>query len=337
MILRRMQTAITTGTSVHLEPGGGRSSSEVLPFFNLEWPRQGGVLFGIGWSGEWAADVEPAKDQGVRFRAGMALTRLKLKPGESIRTPSVAMLSYDGDWIRGQNLWRRFILDQHRPRVHGNPVQSLILAGNWARPRLRRIWPTSRQLQSGNCPLISTGSTPSGSDADRGLRTPEIGMSRTTSIHRDFALSPKRCMPPGGGCFCGSNPSESAATPRGPRSLRRWLLAVPQQHKFYRWGDKQTLPDWHKAESLRNQIQEGDRLWNLRRTGGSEDSSRISFLRRSRNSVWTVTAMTRTSRRWSSGGLPMLPTAGPDGNPLDRGPLRFLGRVAPPPSGPDHR
>ncbi len=43
------------GAKLHLQPGGGRSSSQVLPFFNIEGPNLG-VIAVIGWSGEWAAD-----------------------------------------------------------------------------------------------------------------------------------------------------------------------------------------------------------------------------------------------------------------------------------------
>ena len=45
---------------LHLEPGGGRSSSEFLPFFNIEANGEG-VVVAIGWSGEWAATLLPPR------------------------------------------------------------------------------------------------------------------------------------------------------------------------------------------------------------------------------------------------------------------------------------
>ena len=119
------------GTRLHLEPAGGRSSSDFLPFFNLEMPSRGGVVIGLGWSGEWAADFIKQCARRTRVRAGMALTHLKLHPGEEIRTPQVALLFYQGDWIRGQNLWRRFVLDQHRPKANGQPLDPPVFNGNW--------------------------------------------------------------------------------------------------------------------------------------------------------------------------------------------------------------
>ena len=93
---------------------------------------------------------------------------------------------------------------------------------------------------------------------------------------------------------------------QGPRE--KWLLTVPEPRKIYRGGGKQTLPDWHKSESLRNQMKDGDRLLNL------GDPAAQKFLADfipgvSRSSEWIATDTTRTSRRWSSGGLPIRPTA----------------------------
>ena len=52
----------------------------------------------------------------------MALTRLKLHPGEEIRTPRILTLFWQGDRRRGNNLLRQFILAHHRPSVGGKPV-----------------------------------------------------------------------------------------------------------------------------------------------------------------------------------------------------------------------
>ena len=51
-----VSTPLAPGTELQLQPGGGRSSSEVLPFFNLDRGNQGLVL-GVGWTGEWAVKV----------------------------------------------------------------------------------------------------------------------------------------------------------------------------------------------------------------------------------------------------------------------------------------
>jgi hypothetical protein len=41
---------------------------------------------GLGWSGEWASDFTQPEPKRTRVQAGLALTHLKLHPGERIRT-----------------------------------------------------------------------------------------------------------------------------------------------------------------------------------------------------------------------------------------------------------
>ena len=118
------------GAKFHLQPGGGRSSSQVLPFFNLEGSN-GGVVAAIGWSGEWAADFLCDPRGLVTLKCGMARTHLLLHPGEQIRTPRMLLLFYEGDRWRGQNLLRQFLLVHHRPKRNGQPLIGPITCGNW--------------------------------------------------------------------------------------------------------------------------------------------------------------------------------------------------------------
>jgi alpha-galactosidase len=122
-------TALKPGEMRHLLAGRGRSSCEVLPFFNVV-ASDGGVVMAIGWSGEWAADFS-ASPAGVALKAGMARTHLRLHAGEEIRTPRILMLFYGADRWRGQNLLRQFILSHHRPKPNGQPLVAPITWGNW--------------------------------------------------------------------------------------------------------------------------------------------------------------------------------------------------------------
>ncbi len=124
------KSELKPGQAFKLAPGDGRSSSEILPFFNLEG-RDGGVVLAVGWSGRWAAQFEGTNGGTVRARAGMAQTRLVLHPGEEIRTPSMLALFYEGNRRRGQNLLRQFILAHHRPVKDGQPMRAPITCGNW--------------------------------------------------------------------------------------------------------------------------------------------------------------------------------------------------------------
>ncbi len=111
------------GTSVHLAPVGGRSSStHALPFFNLQTV-DGGVVFAIGWSGQWSADFSAEGRANLRVQAGMERTHLKLHPDEAIRSPRILLLFWQGDdEYVGFNQLRRFLLKYHVPHRDGRPV-----------------------------------------------------------------------------------------------------------------------------------------------------------------------------------------------------------------------
>jgi len=123
-------TDLKPGAKLRLHPGGGRSSSQVMPFFNLEGAG-GGVVIAIGWTGEWAAEFACDARGQTTLKAGLDRTRLALYPGESIRGPRMLLLFYEGDRWQGQNLLRQFILAHHRPSRNGQPLVAPITCGNW--------------------------------------------------------------------------------------------------------------------------------------------------------------------------------------------------------------
>ena len=88
---------------------GGRSTNSDMPYFNIEWPGQG-VIVVLGWPGQWAAEF--ARDHGASLRVcgGQELTRFKLHAGEEVRSPLAVVQFWKGDWIRSQNVWRRWML-----------------------------------------------------------------------------------------------------------------------------------------------------------------------------------------------------------------------------------
>jgi alpha-galactosidase len=254
---------IKAGTHLHLEPAGGRSSSDFLPFFNLETPSRGGVVIGLGWSGEWAADFIQEGERRSRVQAGMALTHLKLHPGEEIRTPRVALLFYQGDWIRGQNLWRRFLLDQHRPKVNGQPLDPPVFNGNWGGTPAASHLENIKAIVAHDLPVEFYWI-----DAEwfgRGAWWMNAG---DWSVKRD--LYPEGFKPisdalhqSGHKLLLWFEPERVCEGTPWFNEHPQWLLEVPQERRVYNWGDKRTFPDWVTSESRRNQIKDGDRLFNL--------------------------------------------------------------------------
>jgi len=124
------EAKITPGKPLRLQPGGGRSSNQVMPFFNLEG-QGGGMIAAVGWSGEWAAEFNGTPRGDAILKAGLAKTHLLLYPGEEIRTPRMLLLFYNGDRWRGQNLFRQYILERCRPLRDGKPLVAPITCGNW--------------------------------------------------------------------------------------------------------------------------------------------------------------------------------------------------------------
>jgi alpha-galactosidase len=255
--------ALGPGAKVHVQPGGGRSSSDFLPFFNLESGPRGGVILGLGWSGEWAADFTAEAPARIRLAAGLAETHLKLQPGEEIRTPRVALLFYEGDWVRGQNLWRRFVLEHHRPRVNGQPLQPPIFNGNWGGTPAASHLANIKAILAHDLPIDAYWI-----DAEWFGRGPWWANPGNWQVKQD--LYPEGFKPlsdllhqSGKRLLLWFEPERVCEGTPWAAELGRWLLALPKERRYYNWGDRHSFPDWVTSESRRNQIQEGDRLFNL--------------------------------------------------------------------------
>ncbi|MCL5102882.1 MAG: alpha-galactosidase [Armatimonadetes bacterium] len=118
-----LEKAISPDGSMKLGSFGGRSSDGFLPFVNLAKPDGGGVVIGIGWTGQWAAAFARAGSGSVNVRAGMEITHLKLHPGEEVRTPAILMMFWSGqDRMRGQNLLKKLLLSHYTPKPGGKPA-----------------------------------------------------------------------------------------------------------------------------------------------------------------------------------------------------------------------
>lgn len=108
---------LVVGEVFSLESFGGRSSDGVMPYFNLA-SEGGGLIVAVGWTGDWKASFELQANGKVRVIAGLKRTRFRLTPGEEVRLPSILALNYSGDWIDGQNQFRRLMLAHHTPKNH---------------------------------------------------------------------------------------------------------------------------------------------------------------------------------------------------------------------------
>ena len=123
-------TPLPAGETIKMAAGGGRSSNDWLPFFNLQSGKMGAIV-AIGWSGQWAAEFARDDASTIRVRAGQELTHLVLHPGEEIRTPRMVLLFWDGDPQASHNTLRRFILAHHTPRPNGELLRGPLTVAHW--------------------------------------------------------------------------------------------------------------------------------------------------------------------------------------------------------------
>lgn len=113
----------SVGDSLVMIPNLGRSSSVSFPYFNVKTP-EGGMVFAIGWTGSWKAEIIRPEQDCFRVSTGLKNLNTYLLPGEEIRTPLTAMIPWQGeDRMDGQNILRQFIMRHHYPRAGGYPVE----------------------------------------------------------------------------------------------------------------------------------------------------------------------------------------------------------------------
>lgn len=100
---------------IELSPKDGTSCNGAFPYMRL-LGKDFGVNAAVGWTGRWQAAFEPVSN-GVRLSVGQARCHLRILPGETIRTPRLTLVAYQGDEARGRNMWRRWYFKHILPPV----------------------------------------------------------------------------------------------------------------------------------------------------------------------------------------------------------------------------
>jgi len=113
---------LNPGTVNLFTPKGGRPTNYAFPYYNLQMPG-GGVFIAIGWPGQWAATFTRDESGNLHIIAGQELTRMSLQPGETVRSPLVAQLFWQGDDVeRSHNIWRRWMMIHNHPHPGDKPL-----------------------------------------------------------------------------------------------------------------------------------------------------------------------------------------------------------------------
>jgi len=112
-----------------LTPADGTSCNGASPYMKLLF-ESFGALIGIGWPGKWSSVVQ-ATAGGANVSIGQDRMSMVLNPGETIRSPRVNFLGFEGGEARGRNLWRRWYLKHILPREHGRPIPPKLCLHDW--------------------------------------------------------------------------------------------------------------------------------------------------------------------------------------------------------------
>ena len=124
-----LETVLNGGAQEHFASVGGRGTDGEMPYFNLAAPGRG-VIFALGWPGQWSMEVSRDESTQVHVKGGQELTHFWLAPGEEVRTPLAVVEFWDGDWIDGQNVWRRWMIAHNLPRPGGNLPAPFVSGGS---------------------------------------------------------------------------------------------------------------------------------------------------------------------------------------------------------------
>ena len=115
----------------------GRPTHVNFPYFNLEYGN-GGAMLALGWGGTWKADFTyDAEENATNFKGvGTIDMQTYLKPGETIRTPLVAVVRYyERNEDVATNAWRRWMVDCNVPREgntddHAKPIRMVQISND---------------------------------------------------------------------------------------------------------------------------------------------------------------------------------------------------------------
>lgn len=120
-----LMSPVKEGAPVYITPPGGRSSEgNAFPFFNIVTPDQSGVIAAVGWTGKWYADISQKNVRAVQLKAGMENVSLYLLPGETIRSPKICLMFWQGqDRMVGHNQFRKLILTHYTRRINDEVPQ----------------------------------------------------------------------------------------------------------------------------------------------------------------------------------------------------------------------
>ncbi|MBR5312238.1 MAG: alpha-galactosidase [Clostridia bacterium] len=106
------ETILSYGYELRQSPFGGRSCDRAFPYQRLTFDGHGHNI-AIGWPGKWESLFKKVEG-GIRYWAAQQESaedfNISILPGETIRTPLIVVVSFEGTLEHGINVWRRWYL-----------------------------------------------------------------------------------------------------------------------------------------------------------------------------------------------------------------------------------
>ena len=127
------QRHLHMGDTREYTASGGRSSEEQAPFFEVRYGNKG-VIFAVGWTGQWKCSITRNEDS-VTIKTKIEDTHFKVLPGEKFRTSSILVMPYEGTREAAHAKWRR-LLKEHFSLMGGEgnrkyaPLSLLVWGGS---------------------------------------------------------------------------------------------------------------------------------------------------------------------------------------------------------------
>ena len=120
---------VKNGT-VTIQPDDGTSCNGAFPYMKLIF-RDAVVRAAVGWPHMWRAAVSRT-ESGAEYVCGQLRCRMRLHPGETMRTPRLTLMASEGDEDRSMNLWRSWYLAHILPRENGHPIAPALCLHYWS-------------------------------------------------------------------------------------------------------------------------------------------------------------------------------------------------------------
>ena len=262
-----IKRTLSPKANLRLQPGGGRSSSEVLPFFNVELEKRG-MIYAIGWTGEWAASFVRSEQGSLQLQMGMDRTHLKLHPGEIIRTPRILKLNWQQNRIKAHNVFRRLILTYHRPKQNGKALNiPAMLLGAWGGEATDKHLENINKIEDSDLPFeyYWIDAQWHGSDKDWYKNVGDWEHSKNLYPQglkpiSDLLHKTNRKL------LLWFEPERVAKGTPWYNNHKDWLIELPpekESHRLYLTFIDKNDPSWRYWASRCNQFAEGDVLFDL--------------------------------------------------------------------------